>query len=108
VRPQQEIDLVVGLFSSGLTATESARATGIPRSTVKDWRNGRKGSGQRDNCPTDSLGDLNGAAYADILGLFAAACERPDVRYTRPSWKQIAVYRKAAVARLDEFIGPKS
>jgi len=43
----------------------------------------------------------------DILGLFAAACDLVGVQYTRPSHKQIAVYRKASVALLDEFIGPK-
>lgn len=44
----------------------------------------------------------------DILGLFAEACETVGVRYTRPSVKQIAIYRKASVALLDEFIGPKA
>jgi hypothetical protein len=43
----------------------------------------------------------------DILQLFAAACRLVDVHFTRPSRKQIAVYSKDAVARLDEFIGPK-
>ncbi len=43
-----------------------------------------------------------------ILMLFAAACDRERVHYTRASYKQIAIYSKAAVARLDEFIGPKS
>lgn len=44
----------------------------------------------------------------DILQLFGQACEVVGVEYTRPSYKQIAVYRKASVARLDEFIGPKT
>jgi hypothetical protein len=43
----------------------------------------------------------------DILGIFQAACETAGVHCTRASHKQIAVYSKAAVARLDEFIGPK-
>lgn len=43
----------------------------------------------------------------DILGLFRAACERVGVHCTRSSHKQISVYSKAAVARLDEFVGPK-
>jgi len=43
----------------------------------------------------------------DILGLFRAACETVGVHCTRSSRKQISVYSKAAVARLDEFIGPK-
>jgi hypothetical protein len=30
------------------------------------------------------------------------------VPWTRPRWFEVAVYRKAAVARLDEFVGPKA
>lgn len=43
----------------------------------------------------------------DIQGLFTDACDRVGVQYTHSSYKQIAVYRKASVARLDEFVGPK-
>lgn len=44
----------------------------------------------------------------DILRIFGDACSRAGVHYTRSSETQIAVYSKAAVARLDEFVGPKS
>ena len=44
----------------------------------------------------------------DILELFRTACETAGVHCTRASVKQISVYSKAAVARLDEFVGPKS
>lgn len=44
----------------------------------------------------------------DILGLFRTACRIAGVHCTRASQKQIAVYSKSAVARLDEFVGPKS
>lgn len=43
-----------------------------------------------------------------ILGIFRTACELAGVHCTRASYKRIAVYSKAAVARLDEFVGPKS
>jgi len=43
----------------------------------------------------------------DILELFRDACEAAGVHCTRSSVKQISVYSKAAVARLDEFVGPK-
>jgi hypothetical protein len=43
----------------------------------------------------------------DILQLFRAACEATGVHCTRSSRAQISVYRKEAVARLDEFVGPK-
>lgn len=44
----------------------------------------------------------------DIRGLFTAALDHLGIPWTRPSKYVIAVYRKAAVARLDEFVGPKS
>ena len=44
----------------------------------------------------------------DIRGLFCAALDDLRIPWTRPRWFEVAVYRKAAVARLDEFIGPKA
>jgi LAGLIDADG-like domain len=44
----------------------------------------------------------------DILGLFSASLDALGIPWTRPGEYQVAVYRKAAVARLDEFVGPKS
>lgn len=44
----------------------------------------------------------------DIRALFCGALDQLDIPWTRPSQYCIAVYRKAAVARLDEFVGPKS
>ena len=44
----------------------------------------------------------------DIRGIFCAALDDLGIPWTRPSQYVIAVYRKAAVARLDEFVGPKS
>lgn len=43
----------------------------------------------------------------DILGLFSAALDALSIPWTRPSKHVIAVYRKAAVARLDQFVGPR-
>jgi LAGLIDADG-like domain len=44
----------------------------------------------------------------DILGLFTGALDNLGIPWTRSSRYVIAVYRKAAVARLDEFVGPNS
>ena len=44
----------------------------------------------------------------DILGLFSGALDAVGIPWTRPSRHSVAVYRKAATARLDEFVGPKS
>ena len=44
----------------------------------------------------------------DIRGIFCAALDALGIPWTRPSKYINAIYRKAAVARLDEFVGPKS
>ena len=43
----------------------------------------------------------------DIKRIFCDGLDALGVTWTRPSSCQIAVYRKEATARLDEFIGPK-
>jgi hypothetical protein len=43
----------------------------------------------------------------DIKSLFCDALDGLGVHWTRPSDRQIAIYRKADVGRLDRFIGPK-
>jgi hypothetical protein len=43
----------------------------------------------------------------DIKRLFCESCDAVGVRWTRPSDRQIAIYRKESVALLDEFVGPK-
>jgi hypothetical protein len=43
----------------------------------------------------------------DIKRLFCASLDRLDIPWTRPSSRDIAVYRKDAVARLDQFVGAK-
>ncbi|MEZ0367071.1 hypothetical protein ACAG26_25675 [Mycobacterium sp. pUA109] len=44
----------------------------------------------------------------DIRDLFCAALDALGIPWTRNSRYEVAVYRKAATARLDEFIGPKA
>ena len=43
----------------------------------------------------------------DIKALYCESLDALGVRWTRPCAKQIAVYRKASDAILDQFIGPK-
>lgn len=43
----------------------------------------------------------------DILGLFTAALDDLGIPWTRSTKYIVSVYRKAATARLDEFVGPK-
>jgi hypothetical protein len=43
----------------------------------------------------------------DILGLFTSALDGLGIPWTRSDWHTISIYRKAATARLDEFVGPK-
>jgi hypothetical protein len=43
----------------------------------------------------------------DILALCEAALDRLDIAHRRARWDMVSVARKAAIARLDEFVGPK-
>jgi hypothetical protein len=43
----------------------------------------------------------------DIIGLFTAALDSLDIPWTRSTKYIVSIYRKAATARLDTFIGPK-
>lgn len=43
----------------------------------------------------------------DIKKLFCDSCDALGIRWTRPTDCQIAIYRLASVAILDEFVGPK-
>lgn len=44
----------------------------------------------------------------DILGIFTKALDQLAIPWTRPTKRMVAVYRKTATARLDEFVGPKA
>jgi hypothetical protein len=43
----------------------------------------------------------------DIRALFCAACDRLGIEYRLNRWNSVSIARRASVARLDEFIGPK-
>lgn len=62
----------------------------------------RKGSYRRE-APRYSFSNRS----EDIKRIFCESCDLLGVRWTRPSDREIAIYRKASVARLDQFVGPK-
>lgn len=84
VRSFEETELVRVLWEAGHSDTAIARATGIPRSTVRDWRinpsprlygeEGRKrrANGRQRPCPicTPETSALPGPDYAYLLGLY--------------------------------------
>ncbi|MGV0746041.1 helix-turn-helix domain-containing protein [Mycolicibacterium sp. XJ870] len=43
----------------------------------------------------------------DIINLFTAALDRLEIPWTRSTKYIVSIYRKAATARLDTFVGPK-
>jgi len=47
-------------------------------------------------------------ASDDIRGLFTAACDQLGIGLRRMNERNISVARRASVALLDEFVGPKS
>ena len=86
MRSRREVDLALMHFQQGLTATEVARLTDIPRSTVRDWGSGR-GIQQlrRRECPGHDTECLDGAAYAYLLGLYLG--DGCISAYPRGVWK---------------------
>ena len=71
MRSKDELDEALGLLQQGLTPTEVARATGIPRSTVRDWRHGRGMRHARSfDCADHDFSALDGHAYAYLLGMY--------------------------------------
>lgn len=44
----------------------------------------------------------------DIKALFCESCDALGIRWTRPSYKDVAIYRLESVARMDQFVGPKT
>ncbi|WP_306821808.1 hypothetical protein [Streptomyces sp. NP160] len=47
-------------------------------------------------------------ASQDIIGICCASLDRLGISYTRPKERTVSVARRAAVAVLDEHVGPKS
>ena len=71
MRPEREVDLVLMLAEDGLTSLEIARRTGIPRSTIRDWRNGHVPQRPREHeCLEQHLKSLDEAAYSYLLGMY--------------------------------------
>jgi hypothetical protein len=61
------------LLNQGLTASETARRSGIPRSTIRDWGDGRCLQLPRRNplgCSGHDFAALDEAAYAYLLGMY--------------------------------------
>ncbi|MBK8295443.1 MAG: hypothetical protein IPK93_12045 [Solirubrobacterales bacterium] len=44
----------------------------------------------------------------DIQGIFTDACGQPGIRWSRSYWRNISISHRDSVAKLDEFVGPKS
>lgn len=68
MRTRIDIDSVLELGRSGLGASAIARATGVPRSTVRDWLDGRI-----PGATTQPVGEPDGVpagAYSHLLGLY--------------------------------------
>ena len=79
-RSKKEFETVLSLIAEGRNDCEVARITGVPRSTVRDWRSGRFGDSRRP--PTDGdaqdhrcqgghdFSGLPTRAYTYLLGMY--------------------------------------
>jgi hypothetical protein len=66
------VSLVLDLVRRGLNDCEVTRVTGVPRSTVRDWRIGKvptRTAGECEICAGRAL-DAPGVAYAYLLGMY--------------------------------------
>ena len=72
MRAQHEREEAERWIGFGLNDCAVARLTGIPRTTVRDWRRdtGRTWTPQRPNCPRCSDAALDERAYAYLLGIY--------------------------------------
>ncbi len=86
---QELVDLCPGLLLRGLIHSDGCRSINTGRG---NWR-----------CPRYSFSNLS----SDIRQIFCDACDRLEIHWTTAPPGKIYVSRKADVARLDEFIGPK-
>ncbi len=67
MRSTEEKELALDLSRRGLSASAVARATGVPRTTVRDWRNARARPRNREPVAVESLPP---ETYAYLLGVY--------------------------------------
>ena len=99
-RPQKEAERRIVLADwrqQVVSANPSCSSRSDPRRRHADHRYGTQRQ-LRPACPRYAFSNRS----EDILELFRAGCEATGVHCTRSSVKQISIYSKAAVARLDE------
>ncbi|MGH2694547.1 MAG: helix-turn-helix domain-containing protein [Actinomycetota bacterium] len=74
MRPREEYERVRALLDQGFNDCQVARTTGIPRGTIRQWRHegppGKYGGPRGKSCPICHEGDIEGSAYAYLLGIY--------------------------------------
>lgn len=74
MRALAEVESVRELIGRGARDLEIARVTGIPRTTVRDWRARcafrSSSDARRNECPICGRGELEPSSYAYLLGLY--------------------------------------
>ncbi len=121
----EQAERALVLLQRGLRPLEVSKRLGIPAThRLATWQQSLverlpgglvKGLIESDGCRivTDDRGLMSTRYHfsnrsEDIKEVFCSALDNLGIPWTRPCEQQIAIYRKTAVARLDEFVGPKS
>jgi hypothetical protein len=94
---QRIVDAHSGPFLRGLFHSDGCRTTNWTRRRVA-------GELKRYEYPRYFFSNKS----LDILGLCCAALDRLGIAHRRPRWDQVSVARRAAVAALDGWVGPKT
>jgi hypothetical protein len=72
MRSEEDVRRVTELLAEGFTPTEVARRTGLPRSTIRGWKNGaipRRPTAHASPCAI-GLAEFDPAAYTYLFGLY--------------------------------------
>ena len=82
-----------GRFLRGLIHSDGCRHVAVERQSNRVREAPRYGFSNRSD---------------DIKTLFCRSCDALGIRWTRPSHKEVAIYRLASVQLMDEYVGPKT
>jgi hypothetical protein len=99
------VERALALSATGMSTSAVAREMSRSRSTVPDGSTSGRSSWTAGSWR--SRPDNRSRSFAGIQRLLCDHLDLLDIAWRRASARNIAITRRSAVARLDEFVGPK-